>query len=112
VKVETMNLFDDEYRAVSIAHTAHLEVLTDDGRQFVPHYEAPLRIVTPADMQRIGRDLSFEWLKKLGADRFAAVRIFVNDQMFVYSIYDLACLFFGVKVLTVGQMPVFRSLFR
>ena len=104
-----MNNFDDDYRGITPRRSVHLEILTDDGREFLPLCEGPLQVVMPTNIGLLARDIGIEWLKKLGA-KFAAVRIFADNQMFVYSIYDRACEFFEVKVLTVGQMPFFRSL--
>jgi len=56
-------------------------------------------------VHHIGRNLPavmWTWIE--------AVRIEAEDgQLFLYAVYDRACEFFGVKVLTVGQMPAFRT---
>jgi hypothetical protein len=64
----------------------------------------------PADcemyLQHVGRTLPAE---RWGEDRIEALRIEDEyGQIFVYSMYDRACEFFGVKVLTMGQMPTFK----
>lgn len=59
-----------------------------------------------AYLQHVGRTLAAD---KWGEDRIEALRIEDEDgQIFVYSMYDRACEFFGVKVLTMGQMPTFK----
>jgi hypothetical protein len=62
-----------------------------------------------ADLQKLVRAVGLYFLDRMRT-QFEAVRFETEDgEIFVYSIYDRACEFFGVKALTVGQMPVFRE---
>jgi hypothetical protein len=59
-----------------------------------------------AFLRHVGRRLPAE---KWGEDQIEALRIENEDgQIFVYSMYDRACEFFGVKVLNVNHMPAFK----
>jgi len=88
----------------------YIQVLAADAsRGYRTVTRVPLRkrpVDCRAYLQHVGRTLPAD---KWGEDRIEALRIEDEDgQIFVYSMYDRACEFFGVKVLTMGQMPAFK----
>jgi hypothetical protein len=88
----------------------YIQVLAADARcgyRTVMKVPLPKRPVDcEAYLQHLGRALPAE---KWSEDRIEALRIEDEEgQIFVYSMYDRACEFFDVKVLTIGQMPAFK----
>jgi hypothetical protein len=91
----------------------HLKVLAADARcgfRLVKEVPLPHPIPQPIDcgvlVQQMGRAVP---AKVWSEDRFEALRIDDEDgNVFVYTMYDRACEFFGVKALTVGQLPAFK----
>ncbi len=88
----------------------YIQVLAADARcGYRTLTKVPLRkrpVDCGAYLQHVGRTLP---AGKWGEDQIEALRIEDEDsQIFVYSMYDRACEFFCVRVLTMGQMPAFK----
>ena len=89
----------------------HLQVIATDAAhgcfRLVKQFPLPQRpIDCGAFVQQMGRAVP---AKNWSEDRFEALRIDDEDgNVFVYTMYDRACEFSGVKALTVGQLPAFK----
>jgi hypothetical protein len=112
MKVAAMdNGADGFYRGRCSSRDVHYEVLTFDSNSVGGiriASEGLLQVSKSTDLGLYVRDRGIKFLNAT-RNEFEALRMEADDQLFVYSIYDRAREFFGVNVLTVGQMPVFRA---
>jgi hypothetical protein len=100
---------DERYRASVHELRWELIVAPDDNGRIQTVSEWQWQVSKSADLQELAREIGLGFLAKMRT-RFEAVRFETEDgRIFVYSVYDRACEFFGEKVLKVGQMPVFRA---
>jgi len=88
----------------------YLQVLASDakcGYRLVKKLPLPQQ---PIDCGAFVRDLGRAMpAKNWSEDQLEALRIEDDDgNIFVYSMYDRACEYFGVPALTVGQLPFFK----
>jgi hypothetical protein len=102
---------DDFYRCDVHRRDVRYEVLAFDGDSIGGiriASEGQWQVAASTDLALLVREVGLKLMRKM-RNEFEAARIEADDQFFIYSIYDRAREFFGVDVLTVGQMPVFRA---
>ena len=88
----------------------YLQILAADARRGYRPVKTIALTQRPIDCGAFLRDMGRTVpAKHWSEEQFEALRIEDEDgNIFVYSMYDRACEFFGVPALTIGQLPAFK----